>query len=169
MKQNQALLVLACLLSLMMSCQWLTAPTPAQTTPSRQVQMTQAAPTLPPTTAPDPTRRPIPSPTPAGPTASVSVSEVAGTHWVGQIFDQDKAGIWEVFEIIFLPEGKLRYYVPNDWHEDGAWTQKGNDITLETGNGACNYYGVLYGDAISGARKCGDGKTWGWSVQLKIP
>ncbi len=169
MKQKQVLLMLAWLLSLTMSCQWLSSPTPAQVTPSRQVQMTRAAATLPSPTVPDPTSRPIPSQTPAAPTAPISVTEVAGTHWVGQIFDQDKSGIWEVFEIIFLPEGKLRYYIPNDWHEDGTWEQKGNDIILKTGNGACNYYGVLYGDAITGARKCGEGKTWGWSVQVKVP
>jgi hypothetical protein len=150
-------------LCMLLSCQpFVVSPTPANTTPATQTPMSQPTAAMPPT---------LVFTAPAVPTSStlLVVTDVTNTHWVGSIYDQNDNRIWEVFEIIFLPGGKLRYYTPNEWRENGTWQQKGNDITLEWGNHACDLYGVLSGDAILGARKCTDGKTWGWSVQYKAP
>jgi hypothetical protein len=151
-----------------MSCQFITTPTSIQITPSNQVQPAQKTSTLSPTMIHSQTNEIIPSQIP--PTATtVAVSDLTNTHWVGSIYDENNPMIWEVFEIVFLPDGKMRYYIPNAWHENGTWQQKGDDFILEWGDHACDFYGVLYGDTIAGARKCSDGKTKGWSVQLKTP
>ena len=99
-------------------------------------------------------------------TTPVAVSDLTNTHWVGGIYDENNPLLWEVFEIVFLPGGKMRYYIPNSWQENGTWQQKGDDIILEWGDHACDFYGILYGDTITGARKCTDGKTKRWTVQL---
>ena len=169
MKNNHSILILTLLLLASMSCQFLTHPASIPIAPSAQVQATQTASALPATVAPSPTRDLIPSEVPPALSATVSVSDVTNTHWKGSIYDEENPLIWEVFEIIFLPGGKLRYYTPNEWSEKGTWQQKGDDILLETNNHGCDFYGVMYGDTIAGARKCMDGKTWGWSVQLQTP
>lgn len=180
MKSN-LLFPLTIFLCMLLSCQpFGFSPTPTNTTPATQTPMSQPTAAMPPTLLFKPTLAFTPTlgftPTlvftaPAVPTSTtlLVVTDVTNTHWVGSLYDQNDNRIWEVFEIIFLPGGKLRYYTPNEWRENGTWQQNGNDITLEWGNHACDLYGVLSGDAILGARKCSDGKTWGWSVQYKAP
>ena len=162
MKSNLLFLVTipVCVL---LSCQpFVVSSPPTNTAPATQIQTTQPTAAIPPATV-------FSSPVVPTSTISIIVTDVTNTHWVGMLYDQDNNLIREVFEIIFLPGEKLRYYIPNEWHENGTWQQKGNDITLEWGNHACDFYGVLYDDAILGARKCTDGKTWGWSVKYQAP
>ena len=169
MKNNHSVLIVVLLLISTMSCKFLTPPASVQITPSNPAPATQISSPLPATVAPSPTHESAPSPISATSTIAVIVTDVTNTHWVGRIYDEKNNLIWEVFEIIFLPGGKLRYYTPNAWAENGTWQQKDDDIILEWGNHACDFYGVLSGDSIAGARKCTDGKTWGWWVQLQTP
>ena len=167
MKNNHLFVILAFLSMPILSCRLAAViPSLINPTPSDQPQPTQTISAIP---LPVATDEPLPSQKPPASTTSVVVSDLTNTHWVGRIYDQDNDLIWEVFEIIFLPDGKFRYFIPNDWYEDGTWQKKGDDIILEWGNHACDFYGVLYGDTIAGARKCTDGKTWGWWVKVKIP
>ena len=157
------------LLCMLLACQpFVVSPPTTNTSLATQPPMSQPTAGMPPTKLFTPT---LVFTAPAVPTATtlLVVTDVTNTHWVGSLYDQNDNRIWEVFEIIFLPGGKLRYYTPNEWRENGTWQQKGDDITLEWGNHACDFYGVLYDDAILGARKCTDGKTWGWSVKYKAP
>jgi hypothetical protein len=169
MKNIPAFFVFALLLLLVMGCQFITGTSPVQVTPSSPGQTPPTASALPPTAAPSPTDELVPSPVPPTATQATVVSDLTDTHWMGSIYDENNPSKWEVFEIYFLPGGKMRYYVPNAWYEDGTWQQKGDDITLVWGDHDCDFYGVLYDDTILGARKCTDGKTWGWSVKLQAP
>jgi hypothetical protein len=135
---------------------------PTSTVPATQIQTIQPTATMPP--APGSTSTVVPTSN-----APIVITDVTNTHWVGMIYDQDEPLIWSVFEIIFLPGGKLRYYTPNEWRENGTWNQEGDDITLEWGDHFCELYGVLYGDVIAGAKQCTGGKAWGWSVQYQAP
>lgn len=160
-------MILAFLLVPVMSCRLVTGiPSQVDLTPSDQAQSTQ-------TTSAEPllvaTQVPVPSQTQPASTSSVVVTDLTNTHWVGRIYDQDNIYKFEVFETIFLPGGKLRYYIPNDWAENGTWQQKGNNVVLEWANHACDLYGVLSGDTIAGAQKCVDTGTRGWWVKLKAP
>jgi hypothetical protein len=156
------------LIILLMSCQALSTLASSTVTPSNPAQ-TPTVSAFPLTATPSSSGTPIPSPISSGTASVVSVSDVTNTHWAGEIYDQNNPYHWEVFEIIFLPDGKLRYYVPNAWNEDGTWKQSGNNIILEWNNHTCDFYGVLSGNAIAGAQKCTDGTTQGWSVKLKSP
>ncbi len=168
MKNNYPFLILALLLISLASCQFITTPSSIRITPSSEIQAAQPTSTLLATMIPSQTHEFIPSQIP--PTATtVALSDLTNTHWIGNIYDENDPRLGEVFEIVFLPDGKLRYYIPNAWHENGTWQQKGDDIILEWGDHACDFYGVLYGDTIAGARKCTHGKTKGWSVQLQTP
>lgn len=167
MKKNLLFVILAFLLVPVMSCRLVTGiPSQVDLTPSDQAQSTQ-------TTSAEPllvaTQVPVPSQTQPASTSSVVVTDLTNTHWVGRIYDQDNIYKFEVFETIFLPGGKLRYYIPNDWAENGTWQQKGNNVVLEWANHACDLYGVLSGDTIAGAQKCVDTGTRGWWVKLKAP
>jgi hypothetical protein len=167
MKKNYLFVILAFLWILVMSCRLLTGiPSDANPTPSNQAQSTQTIPAEPLLVA---TQEPAPSQTLPAATTSVVISDLTNTHWVGRIYNQDNVYIFEVFETIFLPGGKLRYYIPNDWYENGTWQKKGNNVTLEWGNHACDFYGLLSGDTIAGAQKCVDTGTRGWWVKLKTP
>jgi len=138
-------------------------------TPPNQAQTTQITSTLPELLA---TNEPVPSQTLPSPTTAVVVSDVTNTHWVGRIYEQDNNYIFEVFETIFLPDGKLRYHLLSNWYEDGTWQQKGNNIILQWENHACDLYGTMYGDTISGVgtQKClGVGTGSEWSVKLQTP
>ena len=156
------------LIILLMGCQALSTLASSVITASNQTQ-TPTVSAFPLTATPSSSGAPIPSPISSGTATAASVSDVTNTHWVGEIYDQNNPYHWEVFEIIFLPGGKLRYYVPNAWNEDGTWKQSGNNIILEWNNHACDFYGVLSDNAIAGAQKCTDGTTQGWSVKLKSP
>jgi len=112
---------------------------------------------------------PVPSQIPTNSIAPGDINDLTNTHWVGRIYDQENDLKFEVFEIIFLPDGKFRYFIPNDWHENGTWQKNGNDIVLEWANHACDFYGLLNGDTIAGAQTCVDTGTKGWWVKLKTP
>ena len=167
MKNNHLLVILAFLFMLLMSCRLITAvPSLVNPTPPDQAQATQTISALPLLAA---TNEPAPSQTPPASTPSVVVSDLTNTHWVGRIYDQNNDRIFEVFEIIFQPDGKFRYYIPNAWYEDGTWQQKDNNVILEWGNHACDFYGLRNGDMIAGAQKCIDTGTKGWWVKVKMP
>jgi hypothetical protein len=164
MNKKHFFVILAILLTPMIGCRFVSDITsPGNPTPPDQAQITPAEPGL---TA---TNEPAVGQTLPASTASVVISDLTNTHWVGRIYNQDNVYIFEVFETIFLPGGKLRYYVPNDWFEDGTWQQKGNNVTLEWANHRCDLYGVLSGDMIAGAQKCILTGTRGWWVKLKTP
>jgi hypothetical protein len=169
-KNTHFYMILALAFFLLVNCRIATViPSLSHPTPSDQARSPQATTSLPQPVATGTPVEPTPSPTLPVATSTIVVTDLTNTHWVGRIYDQDNDRIFMVFEIIFLPDGKLRYYTPNEWRENGTWQQEGNDVVLEWGNHACDLYGILYGDTILGARKCKDSKTWGWSVQLSAP
>ena len=162
MKKTYLLIIFVLLISPMISCQLFgilpgnVAPTP--------ISRPQDSPIQKPT--PEARPEPISNPTPTLPVSPAQITDLTNTHWVGRLYDQENQLKFAVFEIIFLPDGELRYYTPNSWSENGTWEQNGDDILLTTGNGSCDYYGILSGDTIAGARNCKDTSTMGWWVEF---